>query len=96
MYDTKKVAFFALKNPVPANLQSHITYQLKCSGCKATYIGETERYLDLRLKEHSSFRTSAVGKHLYECEHFHHIANLLNISVYSNSEPYFIEAWYQQ
>ena len=33
-------------------------------------------------------------KHLYECEHFHHIVNLFNISVYSNSKPSFIETWY--
>ena len=50
--------------------------------------------LEFRLNEHSDFRTSAVGKHLYECEHFHHIVNLFNISVYSDSEPSFIEAWY--
>ena len=50
--------------------------------------------LEFRLNEHSDFRTSTVGKHLYECEHLHHIVKLFNISVYSNSEPSFIEAWY--
>ena len=95
MYDTKKVAFFCSnKDPVPVNLQSYVIYQFECPGCKAKYIGKTDRCLEFRLHEHSDFRTSAVGKHLYECKHFHHIVNLFNISVYSNSEPSFIEAWY--
>ena len=83
MYDTKKVASFCSnKDPVPVNLQSHVIYQFECSGCKAQYIGKTcSRCLELRLNEHSGFRTSAVGRHLYECEHFHHIVKLFNISV---------------
>ena len=52
------------------------------------------RCLELRFNEHSNFRTSSVGKHLYECEHFHYIVNLFNTSVCSISEPSFIEAWY--
>ena len=95
MYDTKKVAFFCFNNdPVLVNLQSHVIYQFECPGCKAKHIAKTDRCLQSRLNEHSDFRTSAVGKHLYECEHFHHIVNLFNISVYFNSEPSFIQAWY--
>ena len=74
MYDTKKVAFLCSnKDPAPVNLQSHVTYQFECPGCKAKYIGKMDRCLKLRLNEHSDFRTSAVGKHLYECKYFHHI-----------------------
>ena len=95
MYDRKKVAFFCSnKDPVPVSLQSHVIYQFECPGCKAKYIGKTNKCLELRLNEHSDFRTSAVGKHLYECEYFHHIVKLFNISVYSNLEPSFIETWY--
>ena len=37
----------------------------------------------------------AVGKHLFECKHFHHnIVNLHNISVYSELEPSCIEIHY--
>ena len=50
--------------------------------------------LDLRVNEHSDFRTSAIGKHLYECEHFQHIVNLYNISNFSEMEPAFIETQY--
>ena len=42
----------------------------------------------------NSRHLSAVGKHLFECEHFHHIVNLHNISVYSELEPSFIETHY--
>ena len=69
----------------------HAIYQFECPGCKASYVGKTDRCLELRLNEHSDFRTSAVGKHLFQCEHFHHIVNLHNISVYSELEPSFIE-----
>ena len=86
--------FLLNKDPIPVNLQSHVIYQFECPGGKVTYIGKTDRCLELRLNEHSNFRTSAVDKNLYECKHFHHIVNLFNISIYSNSEPSFIEAWY--
>ena len=85
MHDTKKVAFFSSnKDLVPVNLQSHLIYQFECPEGKAKYIGKTDRCLEFRLNKHSDFRTSAVGKHLNECEHFHHNLNLFNISVYSN------------
>ena len=95
MYDTKKISFFCgNKDPVPKNLQSHVIYQFECLECKAKYIGKTDRCLELRLNEHSDFHTSAVGKHLNECEHFHHIVNLYNISVYSDFGHSFIETYY--
>ena len=95
IYDKKKLAFFCSnKDPVPVSLQSYIIYQFEFPGCKVKYIGKTDSCLELRLNEHLDFRTSAVGKHLYECEHFHHIVKLFNISVHSNLEPSFIETWY--
>ena len=95
MYDTKKVAFFCSnKDPVPVNLKSHIIYQFEYLGCKVKCIGKTYRCLELRLNEHLDFRTSTVGKHVYDCKHFHHIVNSFNVSVYSNSEPSFIESWH--
>ena len=88
LFDTKMVQFYCSnKDPVPKTLQSHAIYQFECPGCKASYVGKTDRCLELQMNEHSDFRTSAVGKHLYECEHFHHIVNLHNISVYSELEP---------
>ena len=71
-------------------------YQFECPGCKAKYIGKTDRFLELRLNEHSDFHTSAVGKHLYECEHFQHLVNLFNISEYSDLAPSHIETYYHK
>ena len=79
---------------MPNYLQSHLIYQFECPGCKAKYIGETDRCLELRLNEHSDFHTSAVGKHLYECEHFQHLVNLFNISEYSDLASSHIETYY--
>ena len=67
---------------MPENLRAHVIYEFQCLGCKAKYIGKTDRYLGLRLDEHSHAETSAIGKHLNECEHFHF--NLYNISIFSD------------
>ena len=62
LFDVKKVAFFCSnKDPVLKNLQSHAIYQFECPGCKASYVRKTDRCFELRLNEHSDFRTSAVG-----------------------------------
>ena len=83
MYDTKKLSFFCSnKDPVPENLRAHVIYEFQCPGCKAKYIGKTDRCLGLRLDEHSHAETSAIGKHLNECEQFHFIVNLYNISIF--------------
>ena len=94
MIRRKLRSFCSNKGPVPVNLQSHATYQFGCPRCEAKYIGKTDRCLELRLNKQSDFRTSAVGKHLYGCEHFHHFVKSFNIFVYSNSEPSFIKTWY--
>ena len=64
MYDTKKFAFFGFsKDHVPVNFQSHVIYQFECPGCKAKYIGKTDRCFELSLNENSYFRTSTVRKY---------------------------------
>ena len=54
-------------------------------------LGNTDRCLGLRLDEHSHAETSAVGKHLNECEHFHFIVNLYNISIFSDLDQAVIQ-----
>lgn len=46
--------FFQNKDPIRKDLQSNIVYQLSCSSCSATYIGETTRQMSRRLKEHGA------------------------------------------
>ena len=95
LYDTKKLSFCCSnKDPVPENLRAHVIYEFQCPGCKAKYIGKTDRCLGLRLDEHSHAETSAIGKHLNECEHFHFIVNLYNISVFSDLDQAVIQHYY--
>jgi regulator of replication initiation timing len=47
---------------------SGVVYHLKCNDCSAQYIGETERPLKKRLKEHQR-DSSPVAQHLNECQH---------------------------
>ena len=35
-------------------LKSHVVYQIKCSSCNASYVGQTTRHLTTRLSEHKS------------------------------------------
>ena len=60
---------------MPENLRAHVIYEFQCPGCKAKYTGKTDRYSGLRLDQHSHAKTSAIGKHLTECKHFHFIVN---------------------
>jgi hypothetical protein len=48
-----------------------IIYELKCSQCEATYVGETSRALETRLKEHKRQKgtLTAVGEHLQQTGH---------------------------
>ena len=45
-----------------------VVYQLTCHDCEASYIGETERVLKQRLKEHQK-DSSPVGHHMWYNKH---------------------------
>jgi hypothetical protein len=54
-----------LKDPVPHTHKSSVVYHISCAGsvnkpCVATYIGETERSMDTRLREHHNKAKSQV------------------------------------
>ena len=52
-------SFFHLKDRIPSYLRSRVVYKYKCNVCDDIYIGETMRWLGMRVCEHSghSFRT---------------------------------------
>ena len=50
--------FFQNKDPIRKDLHSNIVYQLSCSSCPGTYIGETTRQIFRRLKEHGALQPS--------------------------------------
>ena len=68
IYDTKKFSYFlSNKDKIPNLSKSNVVYEVKCPGCSATYIGKTERCLQLRLSEHINPTKSAIGQHFHNC-----------------------------
>ena len=63
-----------VKDRLPAEKQSKVVYQIPCS-CGKTYIGETTRKLETRMKEHQDacckgmLEKSAVAEHAWEHHH---------------------------
>ena len=43
---------FSFKDSVPFDLKSGVVYQFICAICNSRYIGETERPLATKIKEH--------------------------------------------
>ena len=77
---TRLSNFFSFKDKVPFNLRSNVVYKFSCGRCNATYYGETCRYLNVRVGEHSSIstltgkkskarKTTAVKDHMLFCDH---------------------------
>ena len=63
------------KDPVPKENRSGVIYQIPCSRCPQTYIGQTDRTLGQRLKEHQravrdrNISTSALADHVCSTGH---------------------------
>ena len=57
---------FSLKSRIPSYLKSCVVYYFLCTGCSASYVGETARYLDTRIHEHFNKATSPsnIFRHL--------------------------------
>lgn len=43
-----------------------VVYKFSCTGCKSSYIGETERHLSTRINEHFKDENFHIWKHLNE------------------------------
>ena len=56
-----------LKTPVPRMLQSSVVYKITCPGCDASYVGQTQRTLSQRFREHARPR-GLVGIHFQTCD----------------------------
>ena len=63
------------KDPVPKENKAGVVYQIPCSTCPQTYIGQTGRTLGQRLKEHQravkdrNVTTSALAEHVCKTGH---------------------------
>ena len=54
LYDVTKIdSFCSTKDKTPALNQSFVAYEFVCSGCRANYVGTTERTLFERNVEHA-------------------------------------------
>ena len=61
-----KTALPSLKPPTEKILKSGIVYEIQCPRCKACYVGQTGRHLQVRLREHL-LRDGPVKTHLNKC-----------------------------
>ena len=78
-----------LKPNVPKMLCSSVVYQIDCPGCNASYIGETLRLLQQRVREHLG-KSGTIRKHLEICHakpstDFGSIEKHVKILAHSNS-----------
>ena len=55
-YPFKIKSWFGAKDPIPAGLRSRVTYKFSCTGCSASYIGETNRHIATRISPPTNIR----------------------------------------
>ena len=72
-------SFFSTKDPSPKALISNCVYKFCCAGCNASYIGETQRHLTVRVKEHL-----VTDKHSHIYKHFNENPICKQLSAESN------------
>ena len=61
----KSSRLFSTKDPIPTSLRSFVVYKFICGRCNSSYIGETTRHFNVRIKEHlGRDKQSHVYKHI--------------------------------
>ena len=64
-----------IKDAIPIEKTKGVVYEINCSDCDASYIGETTRSLEIRRKEHlrhtknGKVEASAVADHVWNHDH---------------------------
>ena len=69
------------KDKIPTQLYKYVVYQWICANenCNSSYIGESSRYLESRVKEHNASSNSATFQH---CQtHNHPKANISQFKI---------------
>ena len=79
VYSTNKVSYYTnMKDRTPLMMKSGVVYNFTCPGCKASYIGKTDRNLHERCLEHATPKSnSAIQDHLNSCPEFGFITTQL-------------------
>ena len=62
-----KTTLPSLKVEVEKALKSRIVYKISCPRCASCYVGQTDRHLLVRFKEHLR-PSQPLGKHVRQCE----------------------------
>ena len=75
-----KTVLPSLKPSVDKALRSRIVYKINCSRCNACYVGQTDRHLHKRFKEHLRI-SQPVGLHLKLCGVTAHFDNEEEVSI---------------
>jgi len=67
----KKLDLFIKKGKDRLNVgkNTEIVYKINCTNCDQTYIGQTKRHLDTRIKEHKNNIKNASGNHSVVTNH---------------------------
>ena len=82
LYSTTKLSYFTnMKDRTETLYKSNVVYKFTCPGCKACYIGKTERNLYQRCIEHATTKESAVHDHLLKCEQIAYQLNLFTMNL---------------
>ena len=61
-----KTCLPSLKPVVPRMLLSNVVYKLTCPGCGASYVGQTVRHIQLRVREHLGNK-GTMNLHFRQC-----------------------------
>ena len=54
---------FSVKDAIPKTIRSRVVYKFSCAGCSACYVGQTNRHLATRVREHL---TSDKNSHIFQ------------------------------
>ena len=58
-----------MKDKDNINVKSSIVYEIPCKDCDRVYIGQTKRYMKIRIREHKNNIKNAVNNHTSLTKH---------------------------
>ena len=86
----KLASFFSTKDKIPENLRSNVVYKFVCAGCNASYVGETQRHLTTRIKEHlETDKCSHIYRHVISSPVCKELTDSSSFSILDNANSEF-------
>ena len=91
------------KDSVPADHRKEVVYSIPCAKCPCTYIGQTGRSLDHRLREHrqalknGDLRSSALAEHVFSSNHQVDLSKAMVTDTHNHTQTRcMLESWHIQ